>query len=459
MLAAAKRCGLGDTEAAKTFASGFAKGVAEPAEEPPEKPKPNNGNGARDNAPWADGSPVEPKGDFAKEDYFAGSIEALSESLLASIGRRKNKVDRPIPTPFRDYNIALDGGFWPGLHSIVGGTGSWKTELATSTCSQCIDDGTPTVYVSLELEKEQVLCRIAAFRIGISWSRIWLGRYTDNELERIKAELEKMKGKPFRVEEGAAGEWCSDSLKAVTAKARESFPAGPLFVVLDFLQLVGANEGERVELREKIGKMSSVSKQLARKHGASVLLISSTARDKYSLLCSALKEAGLSTSPAAHGGTTKTIMNPDVLVGLGKEAGEIEYSVDSLTVIAKWPERIEGDRLLVLAVAKKRYGPPSWTALVAQGGTRLCEFPCDSIADLPIIEQKGGKVEVSEDTYIQRVIETVRLNPGKLKSVNDIKKCTKGDNGAIGDAIKEALRDGLLTNLADGTFCVGEDHL
>jgi hypothetical protein len=417
---------------------------------------------------WDTDEPVEPKGDYAKgpkgdhanRDYFEGAVEALSQSLLESIARRKDKVDRPIETPFRDYNIALEGGFWPGLHTIVGGTGSWKTELLTSTCSRCIDDGIPTIYVSLELEATQVLCRIAAFRTGIPWSKIWLGRYSDQELAMITSELDVLTGKPFKVIEGNAGGWRSSDLGGIAESARKSFPTGPMFVGLDFLQLVGANEGERPELREKIGAAAYRAKTLARQHGISVVLISSSARDKYGLLSSAVEQAGLEMVPAKHGGMVKTISHPEVLVGLGKESGEIEYACDSVTVIIKWPVLVEGTRLLLLAVPKKRYGRESWCTLMVCGGTRLVDYACESSADLPQpVESKGGKEPVSDDEYVRRVVETVGANPGKIKSSNDVRKRTKGDAPSVRDAFKRALRDGLLTELKDGTLAVSETHL
>jgi replicative DNA helicase len=403
------------------------------------------------------GGPAE---DRQRKGFFDGAVDDLEKSTFACIERRRSGTEQPVLTPFREFNIALEGGLWPGLHTFTGGTGSWKTELAAATCSQAIDDGCAVVYVSLELEKEQVFIRIAARRAGVPWSRIWLGKYGDQDLVRVRAESERMRGKPFRVIEGTAGGWSSSQLYDLVKKARVAHPVGPLLVVLDFLQLIGANEGERVDLREKIGRTAYVARQVAREFAASVLLISSTARDKYSLLNSAMKEAGLSTMRAQHGGSVKTIINPHVLVGLGKESGEIEFACDSVTVMSKWPTRLDnGDRLVVLAVAKLRYGRESWCVLTAHGGTQLIEYPCQSLEELPQADSgTGGKEPVAEDEYVRRVVETVRLNPSRLRSSNDVRKRTKGDAPKVRDAFKRAMRDGLLTELEDGTLAVGESH-
>ena len=309
--------------------------------------------------------------------------------------------------------------------------------------------GVPVVYDSLELEAEQVLCRIAAYRLNIPWSRIWLGRFSDDEKTRIEFELSQLCDKALQVNEGRAGAYSKDDMRKSVECARRSRPNGNIFVVLDFLQLAG---GDQRELREKIGGMAAEAKQLARQYRIAILLLSSVGRDKYSLLNSAVDAAGIGTLKTQYGGIVRTIANPDVLVGLGKESGDIEYCCDSVTVIVRWPHQPDGPRLLVLAVPKKRYGAPSWSMLRVENGCRLEEHNADALDALPVVEQKrGGKVAVSEDVYVQRVIESVHKMPGKLKSNRDIVQVTVGNCQAIRDAVKQ-LKQKQLIRVADDGF-------
>jgi hypothetical protein len=106
---------------------------------------------------------------------------------------------------------------------------------------------------------------------------------------------------------------------------------------------------------------------------------------------------------------------------------------------------------------KRRFGPCTWFAMAAHDG-RLYGFHTDSMDDLPT--GGGGAAEtVPADEYVRRVVETVSKFPSKLKSSNDVRKMTKGRSADIRDALKTALRDGLLTESQDGTFCVGGSHL
>ena len=58
------------------------------------------------------------------------------------------------------------------------------------------------------------------------------------------------------------------------------------------------------------------------------------------------------------------MFSPDLLVGLGKESGEIEFAADSVTTLVKTGLSIcSPEKLCIAAVAKLRAGPASWAAL------------------------------------------------------------------------------------------------
>lgn len=104
-------------------------------------PKNGDGNGAHKGREWrrqfdAECAILEQKkqANEAPPGYFVG-VRDLSARLLDSIDRRKTGKEAPIQTPFPQFTKALEGGFWPGLHTITGGTGSFKTELATTITS------------------------------------------------------------------------------------------------------------------------------------------------------------------------------------------------------------------------------------------------------------------------------------------------------------------------------------
>jgi hypothetical protein len=154
-----------------------------------------------------------------------------------------------------------------------------------------------------------------------------------------------------------------------------------LLIVLDFLQLVGPDPGtdSRIDLRERIGKAAYAARMVARHHGASVLVVSSTARDNYASLSGKLAKTGLVASREGPV-TFRQVLNPDALIGTGKESGELEYAADTVTVLVR-PQLTLGEnhaeidqllarrgRPIVAATVKVRAGQPGWFALGFEKG-------------------------------------------------------------------------------------------
>jgi replicative DNA helicase len=139
----------------------------------------------------------------------------------------------------------------------------------------------------------------------------------------------------------------------------------PILVVLDFLQIIG---GPEREIRERIGKASYAGRDIAKELNAAVLLLSSTGRQNYDRLNGVCDDK---TKPLGA-------FPPDELVGLAKEAGEIESSADSVMVLGKdpWPKPAPGEQpkpplggtRIWLAIAKRRAGATSWVQLRFNGG-------------------------------------------------------------------------------------------
>lgn len=339
--------------------------------------------------PEADAVPMPPAGTQA--------IGALLDSALARAQRRRDGEEKPIPLPWTYYAEALGGrGMWPGMHVLVAGTGAGKTTFAMQIALGAAKVGHPVVYVGLELEAEQVALRLLGEHTQTAWSKFHLGN-TDAAWDRTAKARTDLGGLPFYVATGTATGWPASELTTLATGVRQAHPEAPAaLLVVDFLQLVGEEPGTRKELRERIGNAAYQARTVARDHNAAVLLVSSAARNHYGLLSSTVGEAGLS---AWNG--KRTIGNPDALVGLGKESGEIEYAADSVTVLARWPERLDtGERAVVCAVPKLRYGPPSWCALSFNGWRFHQMHNVHKPADLPAVTEKPkgkGKADTEPD--------------------------------------------------------------
>jgi hypothetical protein len=144
--------------------------------------------------------------------------------------------------------------------------------------------------------------------------------------------------------------------------------SAPMLVVVDFLQIIGDERdenGRSVELRERIGRAAYRFRDIAARLSASVVVVSSTARDKYGALAKVAEAAGLAWDTDNRGRPVRRrVLMPDALVGLGKESGEIEYSADSVSVLARMPDADDDGGCDVLFVtAKGRATGATWSPL------------------------------------------------------------------------------------------------
>lgn len=290
-------------------------------------------------------------------------IADIVSRLSDMVDRRASGEEHPVPVPWVEYGNALRGGFWPGLHVLAAGTGAGKTAFAIALARHALRQGHPVGYVTLELEPEQVAARMATAGTNIPWSDFYYGQLKNPEAnwEVLTRELRELEQLPLTVVEGGGGatRWTvADGLPRLVKSLREEASSlqedrrTPL-VILDYLQLLGAGD---VELRQAIGEIAYHARYAARTEGVAVLCISSVARDKYQLLAmNATKEAGLRGAGE--------VANPDALVGVGKESGEVEFAADTLTVITKAED---GSRRIV--VPKQRGGAPTWFEMGFRGG-------------------------------------------------------------------------------------------
>ena len=375
-------------------------------------------------------------------------IADMVPTALDRAERRRSGDELPVPLLFPAYAKILGGGLWPGVHMKVAGTGVGKTTLALQESRYALEQGVPTLYVGLELDRDQLALRMIADKANIPWSRLYTGQATENQMLLAREASKTVSALPFECEFSKPQGWQASSLLASLGAMRKAHPKGPLLAVVDFLQLVGreASTGSQ-DLRERIGEAAYMATHAANTYDAAIQLISSTARDKYALLDSSLSEAGLCTVPAPGGiGRVRAILKPGVLVGLGKESGEIEYSASSVTVLSRWPTRLEnGEKLIIAAVPKLRWGPESWFAL--RFGHRFEEYPANDISDLPEIPK--GKQPISSDELENRLLAT--LEKGTYANKSELVKATTGDRNKLLAKATELMDAGRLV-VKDGSL-------
>lgn len=299
------------------------------------------------------------------------TLASVLPEAFACMDARAEGREQPLSTPWPDFNDQLaGGGFWPGCHVLVSGTGmgksAWSLQLALHAATM---NKAAVVYVGLELDNSQIALRLAGEIARVGWSKLYTGQADTNDRSRARDAAHILAGLPFYLEAGDPMGWSATQLQQVAERVRKRHSNLPLLIVVDFLQLMGSDsDGQRQDLRERIGRAAYAARHVAKRLNATVLLISSVSREAYAKVSGidALKAAGISADVQGSIVVERFLRSPDTLVGLGKESGEIEYAADTVTTAITLPKE-EGKRVVVFATAKVRSGPPGWSSLIFDG--------------------------------------------------------------------------------------------
>jgi hypothetical protein len=337
--------------------------------------------------------------------------------------RRAQGIERPVPIPWPMLAGHFGGGFWPGVHYLVSGTGIGKTALALQCAIYAARDGIPVLYVGLELEELQIALRVIGEASGVPWSALYTGHAGPALIERARAAMPKVRGLPLHVELARPQGWPSSDLPRFVDAMRALYPepdgpgSRPFLVVIDFLQIVGEEldaNGRSVELRERIGRAAYRCRDVASRLGASVVVVSSAARDKYGQLGTVAESADLKWDTDDNGRPVRRrVLKPDVLVGLGKESGEIEYSADSVSVLARVPNSDDGDGGcdVLFVTAKGRATGATWSPLhfTGHGYREADDGGSFVVATLKEAADERGakreaKVRAKEDAKVAKIV-------------------------------------------------------
>lgn len=201
----------------------------------------------------------------------------------------------------------------------------------------------------------------------IRWSSLYFGKVPLETLvalhDRFGPELAAL---PIHVETADAIGWSYLHLRALAEQYR------PRFLVLDYSQLVSPAPGKRrEELRETIGNVAKVARDMARRQGLTVLALSSTARSNYGAVDGASTEPDDASGSGKKSAKALPLGEGDAarLISLGKESGEIEFTADVVLALARARDQQEegAERVMWLAIAKGRGHGTGWVKMLFDG--------------------------------------------------------------------------------------------
>jgi replicative DNA helicase len=255
----------------------------------------------------------------------------LSSAWLEQLDDRANRKHQSISTGLPALDQQYGSGLGEGLHVLGGITGGGKTSLAIQIAIHNARQGIPVIFATYEQSKLELWARIAAHITRIAAREIKRGRHNNapvaTQLQQHKrwADLEQIASSLRIVEAGDAlagtTTWTLDALERAASEMAEAWGVPPL-VIVDYLQRVPMPDARRADPRERVGAVAGALQiRLARGIGCPVIALSSLGRATYDPANKSLEER----------------------LAAFKEAGELEYTAYTATLLYKVPDDKRGN--------------------------------------------------------------------------------------------------------------------
>lgn len=207
-------------------------------------------------------------GEYLETDVFGADIEYFRRYKDRKTGF--NNIDKYLT-------------LYPGLACLTGATSLGKTSFCVQLCDQLVRRGETILYFSLEQLPIELVTKSLARNYyqlgGHNFSNIDIKNgATDDNLEAVKRDYAKTASR-FNIVE------CDFTISADQIVDQvESFISetgiSPI-VVIDYLQIVSAPDGERFDERGRIDDAVKKFKLLSKKNELFVLMVSNMARSSY----------------------------------------------------------------------------------------------------------------------------------------------------------------------------------
>lgn len=243
-----------------------------------------------------------------------------------------------VRTGYQDLDQRLGGGMLnSGMYILAARPGMGKTTLAINIVDRLARAGSPVLFVSLEMDPEQIEAKRLARETGISASRLLMGTLTEAEEESVAQAADIIRALPVHFNR-------RDTVTVAQVETMARRVRGLGLIVIDYIgKILPEPRGRQPNRVEYMTEISGEIKNLARRFRVPVLA-----------LCQ-LNRAGADRKDATP-----------ILSDL-RDTGAIEQDADGViflhrTACYKAKDGGQQDELQVI-VAKNRHGPVGECAL------------------------------------------------------------------------------------------------
>lgn len=172
------------------------------------------------------------------------------------------------------FDDAIGGGFKVSqVYLLTGAPGAGKTTWALNeVVLRLVEDGTPVVYLSAELDPDWLVARMLAPSLGMSWAEV-----LENDGEERKLGLDYLRGMPLYIVPPTE----LNDYRLHLAALRNEYE-GRFLIVVDYLQILALPQSFGAGgMRKAVSETLLDLRNVAREYSIPVLAISSTSRAFY----------------------------------------------------------------------------------------------------------------------------------------------------------------------------------
>lgn len=224
-------------------------------------------------------------------DSFKNEVSTVADQAEELLMELMNPKKGVVPTHLPTLNDCLGGGLKNGnLYTLVSPPGGGKTTLASDIADYAASQKIPTLFIAMEMGKDQLFAACIARQGRINSSKI------ESPYDAIRKSVEEQVA-------GEADAFCSTKAKSLyiiegdhttspgkietlisTTRARFNRSEDqPMLVVIDYIQLLSTGNKEldhNVNETAKISELAVMGKQLARRNNVAVLSISDVTKQE-----------------------------------------------------------------------------------------------------------------------------------------------------------------------------------
>lgn len=177
-----------------------------------------------------------------------------------------------VSTGYSQLNAVLGGGMInSGVYVLAARPGMGKTTMGLNIAENVAKSGS-VLFVSLEMNDKQVTAKRIARASGIPYNKLMMAKLSDEEYLRMTAAMEELQ--QSSVDMNVKGTMTIDEIMSLTRKVKDL-----RLVVIDYFGLIDPGQKGRASRMEYTTEISGKIKQMAKKLGVPVLLLSQLNRE------------------------------------------------------------------------------------------------------------------------------------------------------------------------------------